>query len=75
MHLKAKTVIRECAQKNKAKEKGYESVTASMQKRLRAMVGENYWTRAEQYLEHFLKQKKKIETKTSNSVSQSSSHE
>ena len=63
MHLKAKAVIRECAEKNKKKEPGYESVTASMQTRLRAMVGDQYWTRAEAYLNHFLKQKEKIDIK------------
>lgn len=57
MHARAKSVIRECAEKNKAKEAGYESVTASMQARLRSTVGEPYWKRAETYLNHFLKQK------------------
>ena len=57
MHSRAKSVIRECADKNKNKEAGYESVTASMQARLRSTVGEAYWKRAESYLNHFLKQK------------------
>jgi hypothetical protein len=73
MHLKAKAVIRECAEKNKNKEPGYESVTNSMQKRLRAMVGDNYWARAEAYLDHFLKQKQKIDQKKKDASSSSSS--
>jgi hypothetical protein len=59
MHARAKAVIRECADKNKNKERGYESVTASMQKRLKDIVGVAYWNRAEAYLNHFLKQKEK----------------
>lgn len=57
MHVRAKSVIRECAEKNKANESGYESITATMQSKLRATVGEPYWERAESYLNHFLKQK------------------
>jgi len=63
MHASAKDVIRECAEKNKNKEKGYESVTASMRKRLRATVGEHYWKRADSYLEHFqeIQRRKKVQ--------------
>lgn len=75
MHVKAKQVIKECAEKNKQKEPGYESVTSSMQTRLRAMVGNNYWERAEAYLNHFLKEKEKIEKKKSSSSSSSSSQQ
>jgi len=57
MHARAKAVIRECAEKNKRKEKGYESVTLSMQTRLKQTVGTSYWERAGTYLQHFLKQK------------------
>jgi len=53
MHARAKEVIRECAEKNKKKEQGYESVTASMKTRLRTTVGEQYWKRADSYLTHF----------------------
>lgn len=61
MHARAKQVIRECAEKNKKKEHGFESVTASMKTRLRATVGESYWKRAEGYLTHF--QTKMLERK------------
>jgi hypothetical protein len=71
MHARAKAVIRECADKNKNKERGYESVTASMQKRLKDMVGEAYWTRAEAYLNHFLKQKEKMVTQKKQEASSS----
>ena len=53
MHIQARQVIRECADKSKKKEQGYESVTSSMKTRLRATVGEQYWKRAEAYLAHF----------------------
>jgi hypothetical protein len=75
MHTRAKAVIRECADKNKNKERGYESVTASMQKRLKDMVGDAYWGRAEAYLNHFLKQKEKLDAKTKQHASSSSSHQ
>ena len=74
MHTQAKAVIRECAERNKKKEAGYESVTASMQTRLKEMVGEAYWSRAEAYLNHFLRQKEKMESqKKSQSGSSSAS--
>eukprot|EP00546_Thalassionema_frauenfeldii_P013348 CAMPEP_0178909154 /NCGR_PEP_ID=MMETSP0786-20121207/8336_1 /TAXON_ID=186022 /ORGANISM="Thalassionema frauenfeldii, Strain CCMP 1798" /LENGTH=632 /DNA_ID=CAMNT_0020581167 /DNA_START=121 /DNA_END=2019 /DNA_ORIENTATION=+ len=59
MHARAKAVIRECAERNKKKEQGYESVTASMKKRLRQTVGEQYWKRAESYLLHFVDMRRK----------------
>lgn len=62
MHSRAKHVIRECAEKNKKKELGFESVTASMKTRLRSTVGEQYWKRAESYLTHF--QQKMAERKS-----------
>jgi hypothetical protein len=63
MHMRAKQVIRECAERNKNKEHGYESVTASMKTRLRETVGEQYWKRADSYLIHFqeMQQKKKLQ--------------
>eukprot|EP00978_Attheya_sp_CCMP212_P018096 scaffold49115_cov43-Attheya_sp.AAC.1 len=57
MHLQAKDVIKECAEKNKNKEAGYQSLTVSMSSRLRSTVGETYWRKAEDYLNHFLRQK------------------
>lgn len=57
LHRQAKAIIKDCAERNKRQEPGYTSVTASMKTRLRQLVGENYWKRAEAYLKHFLEQK------------------
>jgi hypothetical protein len=43
LHLKAKAVIKDCADRNKRGERGYESVTMAMQRRLKDLVGETYW--------------------------------
>jgi hypothetical protein len=59
MHLQAKAITKDCAERNKRQERGYESVTASMRRRLRQVVGEAYWKRAESYLAHFMKEKAK----------------
>jgi hypothetical protein len=59
MHAQAKLIIKDCAERNKRQEPGYESVTASMKKRLKEKVGEHYWKKANDYLTHFLEQKKK----------------
>jgi len=71
MHARAKNVIRECAEKNKKKEQGYESVTASMKKRLRQTVGEQYWKRAESYLLHFVEMRRKKQQQQGSSSSAS----
>jgi hypothetical protein len=57
LHLQVKDIIRDCAQRNSRKEIGYESVTAAMKRRLKEVVNDTYWKRAEVYLEHFLKEK------------------
>lgn len=59
MHQKVKAIIKDCAERNKRQERGYESVTASMRERLKHVVGDAYWKRAESYLAHFLAQKQK----------------
>ena len=56
MYETAKQVIKECAARNKRGECGYESVTLAMEVRLRQLVGEPYWQRAETYLNRFLAQ-------------------
>ena len=58
LHQKVKAIIKDCAERNKRQERGYESVTASMRARLREVVNETYWKKAEAYLEHFLKNKR-----------------
>jgi len=59
MHSAAKAQIKECYEKNKAGHEGFKSLTTSMKVRLRSTVGENYWKKAQDYLDHFLKQKRK----------------
>ena len=46
LHARAKAIIKDCAEKNKAQTPGYESVTESMKHRLRDLVGETYWKKA-----------------------------
>lgn len=57
MHAKAKQEIKECYEKNKRGDAAYKSLTQSMKSRLRATVGETYWKKAHDYLDHFFKQK------------------
>lgn len=57
MHLLAKTQIKECYEKNKAGDPAFRSLTTSMNTRLRATVGDVYWRKAQDYLEHFLRHK------------------
>jgi len=59
LHLQVKQIIKDCAEKNRRKMPGYESVTNSMHIQLKKVVSENYWKRAEAYLDHFLKEKAK----------------
>jgi hypothetical protein len=59
VHQQVKAIIKDCAERNKRHERGYESVTASMKARLKEVVSETYWQRAEQYLKHFLQEKSK----------------
>jgi hypothetical protein len=59
LHQKVKTIIKDCAARNRRQERGYESVTVSMKARLKEVVDDNYWQRAEAYLHHFLVQKAK----------------
>jgi hypothetical protein len=50
-----KEIIRDCIDRNKRQEPGYESVTTVMRDRLRAAVHEDYWKRAESYLRRKVK--------------------
>ena len=69
MFHRAKSVIRECAEKNKSKDPQYLSLTKSMQVRLRATVGPDYWRKAEEYLNHFLAKKKALKEAANKSSS------
>jgi hypothetical protein len=57
MHARAKQVIKECYERNKAGDAAYKSLTHSMKSKLRATVGETYWKKAHDYLDYFFKQK------------------
>jgi hypothetical protein len=73
LHVKVKAIIKECAERNKRQERGYESVTASMRTRLREVVSDQYWKRAEAYLQHFLQQKQRQSSSSGTHASSSSS--
>ncbi|KAL7465634.1 hypothetical protein ACHAXS_005941 [Conticribra weissflogii] len=57
LHAKAKKEVRECYEKNKAGDPNFASLTSSMKSRLRAVVGESYWKKAESFLHHFIARK------------------
>mmetsp|Transcript_9528 Transcript_9528/g.23271 ORF Transcript_9528/g.23271 Transcript_9528/m.23271 type:complete len:943 (-) Transcript_9528:46-2874(-) len=63
MHAQAKAQIKECYEKNKSGDPQFRSLTTSMKARLRSTVGESYWKKAHDYLDHFLKQKKEQKEK------------
>jgi len=59
MHARARAMIKECYDRNKQGDPAYASLTLSMQTKLRETVGPVYWKKAEDYLNHFLSQKRK----------------
>ena len=66
MHAAAKAQIKECYEKNKSGDPQFRSLTTSMKLRLRSTVGELYWKKAHDYLDHFLRQKKEAHLKDMN---------
>ena len=58
IHAKVKEIIKDCAERNKRREPGYESVTQAMKARLKQVVSESYWQRAEAYLRQLVQQKR-----------------
>ncbi|KAL7566978.1 hypothetical protein ACA910_019908 [Epithemia clementina (nom. ined.)] len=72
-HQNVKNIIKECAERNKRHEPGYESVTTSMKTKLKQVVTEEHWQRAEAYLKHFLQQKNKFSSSHPHQSSSSSS--
>mmetsp|Transcript_21352 Transcript_21352/g.30563 ORF Transcript_21352/g.30563 Transcript_21352/m.30563 type:complete len:201 (+) Transcript_21352:176-778(+) len=58
MHATARAVIKNCAERHRAKVPGYESLLSVMQSQLRQTVGEVYWKKSEALLVHILKQQK-----------------
>lgn len=63
MHSEAKVIIGDCVSRNKKRERGYESVTSAMKRRLKDLVGEHYWQRAKA---HFFDHVKRNRNSNSN---------
>ena len=62
MHCQVKIALKDCAERKKRKESGYGNVTElteSIKHRLLALVGDQYWKKANDYLIHFIEQKRK----------------
>ena len=62
MHCQVKIALKDCAERKKRKESGYGNVTElteSIKHRLIALVGDQYWKKANDYLIHFIEQKRK----------------
>jgi len=55
MHARAKSVIGDCADQNKQNNPAHAKCSVSMQRRLRALVGEACWKKTESYLCKLLK--------------------
>ena len=72
-HQKVKGIIKDCAERNKRHVPGYESVTTSMKTKLKQVVTEEHWQRAESYLKHFLQQKNKFNQSQHHSQQQQAS--
>jgi len=53
LHKQARSIIKDCADRNRRKEPGYESVTAAIRERLKELVGEAYWKRTEAHFEQY----------------------
>lgn len=54
-HAQAKSIIKDCVERKKRQEPGYESVTTSTKRRLRELVGDEYWRKAEENFFKFMK--------------------
>ncbi len=57
MYVQAKSIVKDCVSKNKRRERGYENVTVAMRGRLKDLVGDHYWGRAnDHFIEHMKRQ-------------------
>ena len=54
LYLKAKETIKDCVRRNRNREKGYHSLTGSIQASVKQVVGVSYWRKAESYLSKML---------------------
>ena len=59
MYSQANSIIRDCTERNKQQEAGYENVTIPMESRLKELVGERHWKTANVHFFHSIEQKKK----------------
>jgi hypothetical protein len=57
LQLQVRSIIKDCKAKHVRKVTGYESVTVSMKRRVKLVVGDNHWRRAEQHFLRYLKKK------------------
>ena len=55
MYVQAKAIIKDCVSKNRRREQGYESVTVAMRDRLKDLVGDHYWRRANDHFIEYMK--------------------
>lgn len=55
LHDEVREIIKDCTEKKDRKEPGYESITSALKRRIREVVSDACWKRAELYCERFLK--------------------
>lgn len=62
LYTAVKAVIKDCNDRNKRQEPGYESVTAAMKYHIKELVGDHYWNKANVYFEDYYRkhQEKKL---------------
>lgn len=53
LYIDVKAVIKDCNDRNKRQEPGYESVTAAMKYPIKELVGDHYWHKATVYFEDY----------------------
>lgn len=58
VNAQVKAIVRDCVERNRRRDPGYESVTAAMKSRMKRVVSERYWNRAENYLYELLQTKR-----------------
>lgn len=62
MHRRAREVEKECCKKKKQNHPEYSSVSRAMNLRLREIVDDSYWHKAEKYVERYFQRKKKLQS-------------
>jgi hypothetical protein len=54
LRLMVKKIVKDCAERNRNRERGYESFTGSLRARLKEVVNEMHWERAELYTRFYI---------------------